>query len=130
MSASRNLVRRGSVAMKRAILLVFVPLASVFFASAAELQGVLADWKCTEKMVRDGREKTLKQDASCSLMKNPGRSEYGLITSEKKFYHLDKAGNDQARELLGNSHDKDDLRVVVRGDLDGNTVKVQSMSIL
>jgi hypothetical protein len=97
---------------------------------AADLQGVLADWKCTERMVRDGREKTLKQDGSCSLMKNPGRSEYGLITSEKKYYRLDKAGNDQARELLGNSHDKDDLRVVVRGDLEGNTVKVHTMSIL
>jgi hypothetical protein len=81
-------------------------------------------------MVRDGREKTLKQDGSCSLMKNPGRSEYGLITDGKKFYRLDKAGNDQARELLGNSHDRDNLRVVVRGDLSGNTFKVQSMSIL
>jgi hypothetical protein len=98
--------------------------------NAAELQGVLADWRCTEKMVKDGREKTLKDDASCSLAKNPGRSEYGLITSEKKFYRFDKPGNDQARELLGNSHDKDNLRIVVRGDLEGNTVKVHSMSIL
>jgi hypothetical protein len=97
---------------------------------AAELQGVLADWRCTENMVKNGRDKTLKEDESCSLMKNPGRNEYGLITSDKKFFHLDKAGNDQARELLGNSHDRDNLHVVVRGDLDGNLVKVQSMSIL
>jgi hypothetical protein len=116
--------------MKRAIILGFISLASLCSACAAELQGVLADWNCTEKMVRDGREKTLKQDGSCSLRKNAGRSEYGLITTEKKFYRLDKAGNDQARELLGNSHDKDNLRVVVRGDLNGNTVSVQSMSIL
>ena len=81
-------------------------------------------------MVRDGRQKTLKQDASCSLMKNPGRSEYGLITDDKKFFRLDKAGNDQARELLDNSHDKDNLRVIVRGDVSGNTVNVESMSIL
>jgi hypothetical protein len=117
--------------MKRAILLGVIPLAFLCSAArAAELQGLLSDWKCTEKMVKEGRSKTLKRDASCSLVKNPGRSEYGLITEEKKFYRLDKAGNDQARELLGNSHDKDNLRVVVRGDLDGNTVKVQSMSIL
>jgi hypothetical protein len=116
--------------MRRAILLVFVPLAFLCSASGAELQGVLSDWKCTEKMVKQGREKTLKQDKSCSLVNNPGRSEYGLITDDKKFYRLDKAGDDQARELLGNSHDKDNLRVVVRGDLNGNTVKVQSMSIL
>jgi hypothetical protein len=116
--------------LKRAILTGSLSLALLGSMQAAELQGVLSDWKCTEKMVKDGREKTLKQDESCSLMKNPGRSEYGLITKDKKFYRLDKAGNDQARELLGNSHDKDNLRVVVRGDLNGNTVKVLSMSIL
>jgi hypothetical protein len=116
--------------MKRAILLAVIPLAFLRSAGAAEVQGVLADWRCTEKMVKDGRAKTLKQDASCSLVKNPGRSEYGLITEDKKFYRLDKAGNDQARELLGNSHDKDNLRVIVQGDLSGNTLKVQTMSIL
>jgi hypothetical protein len=63
-------------------------------------------------------------------VKNPGRNEYGLITDDKKFYRLDKTGSDQARELLGNSHDRDNLKVLVRGDVDGNTVKVQSMSIL
>ncbi|MFL6415849.1 MAG: hypothetical protein ACJ74Y_09295 [Bryobacteraceae bacterium] len=116
--------------MRRTILTVAIFLGLLPSANAAELQGVLADWRCTERMVKDGREKTLKDDASCSLAKNPGRSEYGLITSEKKFYRFDKPGNDHARELLGNSHDKDDLRVVVRGELDGNTIKVQSMSIL
>ena len=116
--------------MRRAILVFLIPLAFLCSGSAAELQGVLADWKCTERMVRDGREKTLKQDESCSLMKNPGRSEYGLITDDRKFYRLDKSGSDQARELLDNSHNKDNLRVIVRGDVSGNTVKVQSMSIL
>lgn len=116
--------------MRRAIVLGTLFSGLAISASAADLQGVLADWKCTEKMVKDGREKTLKQDGSCSLVKNPGRSEYGLITEEKKYYRLDKSGNDQARELLGNSHDKDNLRVLVRGDLNGNTIKVLSMSIL
>src|SRR3954470_20411077 len=116
--------------MRRKILTFSVFFGLLPSVNAAELQGVLSDWRCTEKMVRDGREKALKEDASCSLMKDPGRNEYGLITREKKFYRFDKPGNDQARELLGNSHDKDNLRVVVRGDLDGNTIKVQSMSIL
>lgn len=116
--------------MRQVILTVSMSLAFLSSMEAAELQGVLADWKCTEKMVKDGREKTLKRDESCSLMKDPGRNEYGLITSEKKFYRLDKAGNDQARELLGNSHERDDLKVVVRGELNGNLMKVESMSIL
>lgn len=116
--------------MRRVIVTVSISLAFLCSIQAAELQGVLADWKCTERMVKDGREKTLKNDESCSLMKDPGRNEYGLITSDKKYFRLDKAGNDQARELLGNSRDRNDLRVVVRGELSGNLMKVQSMSIL
>lgn len=99
-------------------------------AEAAEIQGVLADWNCTENMVRNGREKVLKQDRSCSLVKNSNRGAYGLITAEKKFYKLDEAGAKQARELLNNSHDKNNLKVLARGELDGNTIKVTTMSIL
>jgi hypothetical protein len=110
--------------------LIWVCISLAGSAGAAELQGVLADWKCTERMVRDGREKTLTQDKSCSLTTNPGRSEYGLITDDKKYFRLDKSGNDQAREILGNSHDRNNLKVVVRGDVDGNAIKVLSMSIL
>lgn len=116
--------------MARVIVLAMLFVTVLCSAGATELQGVLADWKCTEKMVKEGQAKTLKRDSSCSLAKNPGRSGYGLITEEKKYYRLDKAGNDQARELLGNSHDKNNLRVLVRGDVSGNTVKVLSMSIL
>lgn len=116
--------------MRRFILLSFLGSMTICSGVAAEVQGVLADWRCTKQMVEQGREKTLKQDRSCSLVKNPGRPEYGLITNDKKYYRLDKSGNDQARELLGNSHDKDNLKVLVRGDMDGNTVRVTSMSIL
>ena len=66
---------------------------------AADLQGVIADWNCTQDMVRNGREATLKQKRSCSLMKNYNRAGYGLITDDKKFYRLDEAGNQQARQL-------------------------------
>ena len=116
--------------MKRAVLLACVSMGFLCSLRAADVQGVLADWKCTERMVKNGREKTLKQDASCSLVKDPSRNEYGVITSEKKFYRLDKTGSDRARELLGNSHDRNNLRVIVRGDLEGDTVIVQSMSLL
>jgi hypothetical protein len=116
--------------MKRAVLLTSVSMGFLCSLHAAEFQGVLADWKCTERMVKDGREKTLKQDRSCSLVKDPGRNEYGLITSEKKFYRLDKTGSDRARELLQGSHHRDNMRVIVRGDLEGDTVIVQSISLL
>ena len=102
----------------------------VSVANAAEIQGVLTDWNCTERMVRDGRENVLQQDRNCSLARDSNRSAYGLITDEKKFYKLDGEGNKQARELLNNSHDKNNLKVIARGELEGNTIKVSTMSIL
>ncbi len=99
-------------------------------AAAEDFQGVLTDWKCTEKMVKNGREKTLKNDHSCSLRKNSARASYGLITDSKKYYRLDAAGVKQAKELLNNTHDKNNLRVLARGELDGDTIKVATMTIL
>lgn len=98
--------------------------------SAADIQGVLTDWNCTEKMVRNGREKTLEQDKNCSLVPKSDRAAYGLITSEKKFYRFDDSGNRRAKELLNNSHDKNNLRVIATGELEGNLIKVKTMSIL
>jgi hypothetical protein len=110
------------------VLTVIAALQSA--GASAEIQGVIADWNCTREMVRDGREATLKHNRSCSLMKNYDRPGYGVITDDKKFYRLDDAGNRQARQLLSGTPDKDNLKVVVRGELDGNTIKVSNISLL
>jgi hypothetical protein len=115
----------------KAVPRLLVPaLLALSIGQAAELQGVIADWKCTEAMVRDGREKTLKQNRDCSLMKNPDRASYGLITVDKNYYQFDESGNQKVRELLRNTPDKDNLKVIVSGDLDGNTIKVTNISML
>jgi hypothetical protein len=126
-----NLPKHGIRTVMTRTLLPFLFFTGIsFVAQAAEIQGVITDWNCTERMVRDGRANVLRQDRSCSLAKNSDRSAYGLITDDKKFYKLDDAGNKQARELLNNSHDKNNLRVIARGELEGNTIKVDTMSIL
>ena len=116
--------------MRVTIVMLCLSALTAGSAVAEDFQGVLTDWKCTERMVKDGREKTLKNDHSCSLRRNSARSSYGLITDDKKYYQLDAEGVKQAKELLNNSHDKDNLRVLARGELDGNTVKVATMTIL
>lgn len=98
--------------------------------SAAELQGLVVDWKCAKQMVRDGREKTFRNDQSCRLMKDYARPNYGLITDDKKFYRLDDPGNHRILELLQNTHDKDNLKVVVTGEIDGDVVKVANITML
>ena len=114
----------------RSALLVFLSVLAAVSLSAADVQGVIADWNCTQDMVRDGRQKVLKQNRNCSLMKNYNRAAYGLITQDQKYYRLDDNGNKLARELLANSPDKDNLKVIVSGDIDGDTIKVTNMSEL
>lgn len=98
--------------------------------SAAELQGLIVDWKCAPQIVRDGREQTLRNNQSCRLMKDYSRSNYGLITDDKKLYRLDDPGNRRILELLRNTPDKDNLKVVVTGEIDGNAVKVANITML
>lgn len=99
-------------------------------SQAAEIQGVIADWNCVQDMVKNGRQKTLVHDHGCSLMKDYQRQAYGLITDEKKFYRLDDPGNKHVLQVLHDSSDRDNLRILVRGDLDGNTIKVTDLTIL
>ena len=105
-------------------------LAAASVLPATDLQGVLADWSCTQDMVRYGREKVLRDNRNCSMVKNYDRAAYGLITSDKKYYRLDDNGNKLARELLANSPNKDNLKVIVTGEIDGETIKVTNMSEL
>lgn len=105
-------------------------LAAALPLGAAEIQGYLADWKCVQKIVKDGAEQTYKNDKSCSLHDNYNRQAYGLITQDKHFYRLDAVGNDHARQLLPKAPYRDRLFVIVTGDLQGNFIKVKEMSVL
>lgn len=98
--------------------------------AAADIQGVLADWNCVMPMIKEGREKVLKNNHDCSMRTNYSREAYGLITTDKKFYKLDDAGRAWALKLLKNTPDKDNLKVVVNGDIDGNLIHVRNMSEL
>lgn len=99
-------------------------------AAAADFQGVLADWTCVKAMVHDGRARTLKRDSSCSLDKNYSRAAYGLITDDKHYFKLDDAGRAWALKLLKDTGDKNNLHVIVSGDLDSDTIRVHTMSEL
>jgi hypothetical protein len=64
-------------------------------------------------------------------MKNFKRTAYGLITDDKKFYRLDdEPDNQHILQLLANTPDKDNLKVVVTGDIQGKTMKVSNITML
>ncbi|MGA8029809.1 MAG: hypothetical protein WB992_21920 [Bryobacteraceae bacterium] len=116
--------------MRRTFCAWCLAIALACALQATELQGVISDWSCTQDMVKNGREKTLKQRRNCSLAKDFNRGGYGLITDDKKFYELDEAGNKLARVLLKNTPDKDNLKVVVTGDIEGDTIHVTNMTLV
>lgn len=116
--------------MRRTCFSFLLMLAAAAGASAMDVQGVLADWDCVKPMVRDGREKTLKNQSNCSLDRNYSRSAYGLITDDKHFYRLDDAGRGWALKLLKDSPDKNNLHVIIHGEVNGETIHVETMSEL
>ena len=116
--------------MSRTVAGILVSLSWIASASAADIQGVIADWTCVQPMVKNGREKVLKDNRNCSLANNYSRENYGLISVDKKYYRLDDAGRAWALRLLKDTSDKDNLRVVVSGEVQGGTIHVKNMSEL
>lgn len=105
-------------------------IAMACLAAGAEVQGVVIDRNCADDILKHGHQVILKQRRDCSLMKNYIRDGYGIVTDDKKFLRFDDTGNQKAIQLLKNTHDKDDLKVIVIGDIEGDTIKVTDMSLL
>ncbi len=116
--------------MRRLMWLCGLILVLAFAAGAADIQGTIVDWNCAQDMAHHGRATVLKQKSSCSLTKNYTRDAYGLITDQHKVYQLNDPGNQRILELLKNTPDKDNLKVVVSGDVQDGAIKVNNISML
>jgi hypothetical protein len=83
----------------------------------------VVDTNCSKKVAdapdNHPRECALKCEASG----------YGIFTSDKKFLKFDAAGNKQIIAELKASTKKDHLRVDVSGDVEGDTLKVTSVTL-
>lgn len=116
--------------MQKAVTWAVLALGMAVAASAADIQGVLVPWECAQRMAQNGRQKVLKQEHSCSLANHYDRAAYGLLAGDNKYYRLDGDGAKWARILLKDTPDKDNLFVVVRGDVQGNAIDVKGMTEL
>jgi hypothetical protein len=56
-------------------------------------------------------------------------SGYGILTSDGTFLKFDKSGSQKALKELKSSTKKDHIRTTVTGELEGNTLKVQSIKL-
>src|SRR5215471_12709617 len=98
-------------------------------ASAAQIQGVLMDKMCSMKAVKGGQSAATAHDRECALMPPCQKSGFGVFTSDNRFLTFDEAGNAQALKALQASNKKDDLKVTITGDIQGDTIKVASLKL-
>src|SRR5690349_10610613 len=103
--------------MKRVLLLSAAFSALPF---AGSFDGTLVDVMCKDK---DLAGHTRKCAVGCS------KSGYGLVMSDGKFVKFDEAGNAKALAALKASDKEKDLKAKVTGTLDGDVVKVESLSL-
>jgi hypothetical protein len=99
--------------MKRGIALWSLGLLLAAGAAAAEFSGYIIDEKCASKPAMKGNE-------ACARKCIKGGSAAVLLSADAKVYKID----DQAKAVEHAGH-----KVKVTGNLDGDTIKVDSIKI-
>lgn len=97
---------------------------SLLFSAAAladTFHGTLIDEMCKGK--EDVAAHTTKCAIACS------KSGYGIMTADGKYMKFDEAGSAKALEALKATSKTNDLKATVTGDMDGDTLKVSSISL-
>jgi hypothetical protein len=100
---------------------VLLTLALFSAAATAETwSGTVVDVACKGK---DLASHTRKCALACS------KSGYGLVTPDGKFIKFDETGNAKALGVLKATNKEKDLKATVTGSMDGDVIKVESVSI-
>jgi|SRR6185369_1689877 len=107
-------------------------LAGVAFAGRdakpVKLTGYLIDNACSGRAnTEGGAEKVKNHTVKCAMMPTCEKSGYALYT-DGKLYKLDDAGNKKAVEIYKSTKAERGVQVSVEGELDGESLKVKSMS--
>jgi len=111
--------------MKKAVIaLATLALAIPLFAAPETWKNVpLIDTKCEPKVKADPDA----HPRSCALMCAP--SGYGILTADGTYLKFDNAGNQKALAALKASKKTDHIRATVTGEREGDTIKVQTLSL-
>ena len=98
-------------------------------ASAAEVSGILMDKLCSATALKGGQDVAVKHARTCNLTPNCSKSGWGVYTADGKYIALDSAGNAMALKALQSSTKKDDMKVTVTGDVQGDTINVTDLKL-
>jgi hypothetical protein len=95
------------------------------FGAVTSYQNVpLLDVGCSKKAAANPDAHTRDCAMTCA------KSGFGIVTKDQHFLKFDPAGNAKILDELKASSKKDHLRVNVNGDLQGDTLKVTSVTLL
>lgn len=116
--------------MKRtSVVVALVMLMSTAVFGAEKWTGWLVDNACSGRMKAEGGvEKAKAHSTKCALMPNCEKSGYALVVEDGKVYKLDAAGNAKAVEIFKATKSDKGLNATVEGTLEGDTIKVTSLS--
>jgi hypothetical protein len=89
-------------------------------AFAESWSGTVVDVSCKGK---DLANHTKKCAMGCA------KSGYGIVTADGTFHKFDEAGNAKTLDALKASSKENDLKATVSGTLDGDVIKVASISL-
>jgi hypothetical protein len=106
------------LSMKRFLAITLFFSASAF---ADSFNGTLVDTMCSHK--DDLAAHTTKCAVGCA------KGGFGIMTSSGKFLKFDEAGNTKALAVLKSTKKHADLKATVTGTADGDTLKVDSVSL-
>ena len=89
-------------------------------AFADTMSGTLVDLNCKGKDLAE-------HSKQCAM--RCAKSGFGLVTADGKFVKFDEAGNTKALEALKASEKEKDLKATVTGSVDGDVLKVESITL-
>jgi hypothetical protein len=107
-------------------------MAVVAFASEGKnvkLTGYVIDNKCSGRAAgENGAQEVKNHTVKCALMPSPcAKSGYAAF-ADGKLYKLDEEGNKKASDILKNTKAEKGVQVSVEGTLDGDILKVKTIS--
>lgn len=119
--------------MTKKTLVIGVVLLLAVVALAREgkdvkLTGYIIDNACSARAAgENGAEKVKNHTVKCALMPPCAKSGYAVF-ADGKLYKLDDEGNKKAGDILKNTKSEKSVQVSVEGSVDGDTLKVKSIS--
>jgi len=93
-----------------------------------KLTGYVIDNACSARAASEnGAEKVKNHTVKCAMMPSCAKSGYAVF-ADGKLYKLDEEGNKKAADILKNTKAEKGVQVSVEGTVDGETLKVKSIS--